>query len=133
MPNDHNRVSIYGSLVHQVTGHNPTSVSLHSSHPIESDEEIYQRSPPEPVGQTPTKVDFGWVEDPIAIILRNLSDEHTIMLGEEIAPGSVNALPFCAPPGMSTVLFIANYTTMNPLLMWVVGGEALYSITAVPR
>ncbi len=118
MPNKQNRITIAGTLYHQVSGTNPTAIPLRCTiHPLLSSEQVYSRTPPDGIGPEWEPLSFGWVEKCSVLYLRNNEvvdpkdteqwKEKSIMLGwtEDHPDPIAISLPFRVPPGMVSLLY----------------------------
>ena len=147
MPNERDRITIAGTLYHQISGSNPTSISLRCTQHILSDEQVYSRTPPKGIGPEWEALKLGWVEKCSLLCIKNeeTSDpkdagqwkEKTIMIGRgvigEDCPGPRNKgelTPFCVPPGMVSLLYPSN---VIPLYIRSGGADSIkYTLFALP-
>lgn len=123
MPNVHNRVTIAGTLYHQVSGSNPTSISLSCTQHILSNEQVYARTSPKGIGPEWEPLSFGWVEDCFLFYIRNNEaadpknaeewKKKTILVGSGTKENpevgiyvmNIQRIPLCIPPGMVSLLY----------------------------
>ncbi len=150
MPNAHDRVTIAGTLYHQIAGQNPTSVSLRCTTHLLTDEQVYSRSPSKGIGPKWELLKFGWIENPSVLIVKNEEEvdrkkdpeewrESIIWIELDSDPNElvdsskevVAILPptLYIPPGMISILYPAG-----PLCIASGGSESVrYSLTALPE
>ncbi len=125
MPNERDRITIAGTLYHQISGSNPTSISLRCTQHILSDEQVYSRTPPKGIGPEWEALKLGWVEKCSLLCIKNEETadpkdteqwkEKSLLLGwTEEHPNPISlSLPLHVPPGMVSLLYPYVYTTFQ--------------------
>lgn len=129
MPNTQSRVGIAGTVYHQNPKQNPASFPLQGSMFLKTEEEVYSRNPPSPVGKKWQAIELGWIPKCSMLCIRNLEKAKgsSLQLGT-VSGDAFSPLPLVIPPGMATVLYPTSALALHCL-----NGEARYTLFAVPE
>ncbi len=142
MPNKRDRITIAGTVYHQISGSNPTSISLRCTQHTLSSEQVYARSPPKGVGPGWEPLNLGWVEKCSLLCIKNqeaVDPKNTeewkskmLLLGwtEDYPAPIILLIPFGVPPGMVSLLYP---TEEAKFLIKSGGAESVkYTLFALP-
>ncbi len=133
MPNTQSRVGIAGTVYHQNPKQNPNSFSLRCSMPLNTEEEVFSRSPPDPVGKEWQELSIGWLPGCSMLCIKNLEKKvggNILEVGVVLPVGDHKIVPLhlVVPPGMVTVLY-----PTTELALRCVNGKVQYTLFAVPE
>lgn len=139
MPNARDRITIAGTLFHQITGTNPTSVPLRCTQHLLSSEQVYARTPSDGASVEWKSLDLGWIKKCALLYLRNDEkldpkdteewERKSLLLGQ-VEKTVETLLPLRVPPGMVSLLYPSDETD---LLVRSGGAKSVkYTLFALP-
>jgi len=131
MPNTRDRVTVKQTVYHQIAGQNPTSFESGFTIYLNDPEQVWQRSPKKPATKEWERIDCGWVEDCLMLIIRNESREYWLEYSYSTKGPGFWVPPIDHPTQRADVRIYPE--NVKNLLIRCFQGEAKYTIFAVPR
>lgn len=137
MPNTVDRVTIHGSVYHQVTGQDATQISLAYTRNLSSGEheQLWQRSSRVALPEW-QPIEFGWITKCAMVIIRNEEGVEELRrklpidpsLTIEVSQGEGPGIMF--PPAIALPFIPSDFRLLRVRCL---GGRARYTVTIIPE